>query len=195
MTTTTSVTEQARTGVPVTATEDFPYKTIAIYPKFSDVGAALLLLRKHGFIDDQISLLGREQENWQKNLETEWTGIQTAKDTLGGAAIGSIPGLILVAGVALTGGAGILVAGPMLVAMTSLGLGALGGSMIGAAANKLDITNNTVDINQELADAIEQGKWVIVAHSYDQADAIRAQELLENSRIFLANVPPNNPSA
>ena len=70
-------------------TEGLPYKTIAIYPRFSDVGAATFLLKNNGFTSDQISLLGREQENWQKNLEVEWGGIETAKDTLGGAVLGS----------------------------------------------------------------------------------------------------------
>jgi len=40
---------------------------------------------------------------------------------LEGAPLGSIPGLVLITGIALTGGVGLLVAGPMVGAMTAIG--------------------------------------------------------------------------
>ena len=90
---------------------EFPNKTIAIYPNFADVGDAFLLLNKEGFTNDQISLLGREQELWQQQLGQEWETLKTTKGVLEGAALGAIPGLVLVTGIALTGGVGLLVAG------------------------------------------------------------------------------------
>ncbi len=45
--------------------------------------------------------------------------------------MGAIPGLVLVTGIALTGGAGLLVAGPMVAAMSALGLGSLAGGTHG----------------------------------------------------------------
>lgn len=45
---------------------NFQYKTIAIYLKLTEVGVARALLKTNGFTDDQISLLGREQGNWQE---------------------------------------------------------------------------------------------------------------------------------
>jgi hypothetical protein len=58
------------------------------------------LLKKEGFTNDQISLLGREQEHWQENLEQEWNALDATKGVLEGAASGSIPGLVLVTGIA-----------------------------------------------------------------------------------------------
>lgn len=185
MTTTSSVTAQVRTGAAIPQPGNFLYKTIAIYLNFTEVSAARALLKMNGFADGQISLLGREQENWQNNLKIEWDEHSTAKGTLGGAALGSIPGLILVAGVALTGGVGLLVAGPMAAAMMGLGLGALSGSVMGAVASNVDVKLGELHI--KLQDAIGRGQWVIVAHSHDHAEAMRAQELLYNALTVLEN--------
>jgi hypothetical protein len=188
MQTTTSVAaSRSPTGETKPLMGGFLYKTIAICPNFSDVGVAMTLLNKEGFTNDQISLLGREQEHWQEELGHEWDALKTAKGTLEGAALGSIPGLVLVAGVALTGGAGLLVAGPMVAAMTALGMGALGGSVMGGvASNNLDDVQ-TMNVEEAVKDAISHGQWVIVAHSYNEAEAMHAQALLPNSRIVLEN--------
>jgi hypothetical protein len=187
MKTTTSAASLSRTGVAMPLMGDFRYKTIAIYPNFADAGGAMVLLKRKGYSNDQITLLGREQEHWQEELRQEWDALETAKGSLEGAALGSIPGLVLVAGIALTGGAGLLVAGPMIGAMTVLGLGAFGGSVMGGVA-----TNNTddvkiMDVEEEVKSAISHGLWVIVAHSHDEAEADRAQALLPNSHTVVEN--------
>ena len=179
MTITSSAAEHVRTGAAMPHPGNFLYKTIAIYLNFAEVSAARALLKKNGFADNQISLLGREQEHWQNNLKLEWDEHNTAKGTLEGAALGSIPGLILVAGVALTGGVGLLAAGPMAAALASLRLGALGGSVMGAVASNVDVKLEELHI--KLQDAIGRGQWVIVAHSHDHDEAMRAQELLYNA--------------
>lgn len=165
------------------------YKTIAICQNITDVGSAVSLLKNAGFTDDQISILGREQEHWQDNLEQEWDALETTKGVVKGAALGSIPGFVLVTGVVLTGGAGLLVAGPMIGAMMALGLGAVGGSVMGGV-----VSNNTddvqkMDIEEVVADAISHGKWVIVAHSHNEAEAMRAHALLPNSRSVMESEP------
>lgn len=165
--------------------EHFQYKTIAIYPDFSGAGAALSTLRSNGFTDNQISLLGREQENWEENLKLEWAAQETAKGALTGAALGSIPGLVIVAGTVLTGGAGLLVFGPM-VALTALGLGTIGGGIGGGiigATNSIDSDEEPTDIDTAVKDAIGLGHWVVIAHCYDHDEATRAQLLLQNGRI------------
>lgn len=187
MSTTSSVAEQAYTGAAIPPARNFMYKTVAIYPNFSDVGAAVILLKKNGFTEDKISLLGREQEHWQESLKFEWEALHTAKGSLEGAALGSIPGLVLVAGIALTGGAGLLVAGPMAVALTSLGLGAVGGGLMGGVAVNIDGEVDPVDVDKEVIEAIGLGQWVIVAHSYDKAEAMIAQSLLPHGRTVHEN--------
>lgn len=182
MKTTASVASRPILGKTMPLTGDFLYKTVKVYPNFSDVGDALALLNNAGFTNDQISLLGREQEHWQEKLEHEWDALKTAKGTLAGAALGSIPGLVLVTGIALTGGTGLLVAGPMVAAMTALGMGALSGSLLGGASSNLDDGVQIMNIEEQVEDAIRHGQWVIVAHSHNKAEALHAQELLPNSR-------------
>jgi hypothetical protein len=189
MKTATSAASISRTGKAMPPIGVYRYKTIAIYPNFADVGSAISLLKKEGFTNDQISLLGREQEHWQEKLGQEWDGLKTTKGVLEGAALGSIPGLVLVTGIALTGGAGLLVAGPMVGAMTALGLGALGGSLMGGASSNLDDDVQTIDIEKTVEDAISHGQWVVVAHSHNEAEAMRAHALLPNSRNVLENEP------
>lgn len=165
----------------------FLYKTIAIYPNFADVGRNLALLNEAGFTNDQISVLGREQEHWQENLKQEWDALKTVKGALGGAALGSIPGLVIITGMALTGGVGLLVAGPLVVAMSTLGFGALSGGLMGGGLSTLDSDEKIMNVGEEVEDAISHGKWVIIAHSYDEAEATHAQRLLQGSRTVHEN--------
>ncbi len=181
MITNNSATQHLHTGATKAFEGNFQYKTVAIYPDFPSVGVALSTLRNNGFSDDQISLLGREQENWEENLKIEWATQETAKSALAGAAIGSLPGLVLVAGTVLTGGAGLLVFGPM-AALTALGLGTIGGGIMGAASN-IETDQEPTDIDQAIADAIGLGQWVIIAHSHDHDEATSAKLLLQNGRI------------
>jgi hypothetical protein len=196
MTTTTSGSSFSGAGEVIPRSGGFVYKTIAIYPKFADVGDALLVLKKEGFTDDQISLLGREQEHWQEKLGHEWSTLKTTKGALGGAAMGAIPGLVLVTGIALTGGVGLLVAGPMVAAMSALGMGSLAGGVMGAASGDPGIAEKIPDVEEEVADAISQGRWVIVVHSYTEVEAAHARALLPNGRIDRENEPrATGPSA
>ncbi len=165
----------------------FLYKTIAIYPDFADVGSNLTLLNNEGFSNDQISLLGREQEHWQEHIKQEWDALKAAKGALGGAALGSIPGLVIITGMALTGGIGLLVAGPLVVTMSTLGFGALGGGLMGASLSHVESQEKLMDVGEEIQDAISHGKWVIIVHSHDEAEATRAQGLLAGSRTVHEN--------
>jgi hypothetical protein len=163
--------------------QQFPYRTIATYSDLASVADAVTLLNKEGFTPDQISLLGREQDNWREKLETDWKMAHTAKGTAVGAALGLIPGMVLVTGVALSGGIGILAVGPMVSAMAALGLGALGGGLMGGAVSNLDSSQQFSNIRDAIEDAIGRGHWVIITHCRDQAEAMHAQSLLPNSRI------------
>jgi uncharacterized protein YjbJ (UPF0337 family) len=168
----------------VDAKQDFPYRVVAIYPNFADVGDALLLLKEEGFTDGQISMLGREQEHWQEKLGDEWEAHKYAKGALLGGALGAVPGLVLVTGIAMTGGVGLLAVGPMLGALSALGMGSLVGSLMGAGTGAADKTYN---VEQEVANAISLGQWVIIVHCHTDAEAAHAQGLLPNRRIVRDN--------
>jgi hypothetical protein len=185
MKTPTSTSSPSSSGEVIPHMGGFAYQTIAIYPDFADVGDAFLLLNKAGFTNDQISLLGREQEHWQEKLGHDWETLKTTKGVLEGAALGAIPGLVLVTGIALTGGVGLLVMGPMVGAMSALGMGALAGSVMGAGAGNLDSAEKNVE--EEVADAISHGHWVIVVHSHTEVEAAQARALLPNRRTVREN--------
>jgi hypothetical protein len=163
--------------------DGFLFKTIAIYPHFADVGDALLQLNNAGFTMEQISLLGQEQEHWQENLGREWDTFSKTKKVLGGAALGAIPGLVLVSGIALTGGVGLLVMGPMVAGLSALGMGALCGGVMGTKSDDLKVAAKTLNVEDEVAEAITQGQWVIVVHSHTEEEARQIQALLPNRRI------------
>ena len=163
--------------------QTFPFRTIAIYPDLAGVADAITLLNKEGFDSDQISLLGREQENWQEKLNADWQMIHTAKGAAVGAGLGLIPGLVLATGVAISGGIGVLAVGPMLSALAALGMGALGGGLMGGAVSNLDSTQKPSHVRDEIEDAIGRGQWVVIAHSHDETEAMHAQSLLPDSRI------------
>src|ERR1022692_4629437 len=174
------------------AKQDHLYKIVAIYPNFTDVGDAIFLLKNEGFTDDQISLLGREQEHWQEKLGNDWEAHKTAKGALVGGAWGAVPGLVLVAGVAITGGAGLLVVGPMLGALSALGMGTLAGSLMGAGSGV--VADTMLNVEEEVANAISLGHWVIIVHCHTDAEAAHAQALLPNRRIVQEHVKAMAPS-
>jgi uncharacterized protein YjbJ (UPF0337 family) len=160
--------------------KDFRYKIVGIYPNFADVGDALGLLKKEGFTDDQISLLGQEQDHWQEKLGKQWEAHKSAKGALAGGALGAVPGLVLIAGIALTGGAGLLAVGPMVGALSALGMGSLAGGLLGAGAS---VTDQSLSVEEAVANAIGLGHWVIIVHCDTDAEAAHAQGLLPSRRI------------
>ena len=161
----------------------FRFRTISIYSNPADVATAITLLNNEGFSPDQISLLGREQDGWQQKLDPDWEMAHTAKGAAVGAGLGLLPGLVLVAGVAISGGFGVLAAGPMIAALEALGLGALGGGLMGGAVSNLDGAQKPAHIREAIEDAIGCGQWVLVVHSHDEFEAKHALELLPDSRI------------
>jgi hypothetical protein len=159
------------------------YMTIGIFPDFSDALDAMARLKALDFTDAQLSLLGREQEHWQERLGHEWETFKVTKAAAGGAALGAVPGLVIVTGIALTGGVGLLVAGPMIAAMSALGMGALCGAFMGANSTTLEIADKKISLEEEVADAIGHGHWVVVVHTQTEDAAARARAVMPNRRI------------
>jgi hypothetical protein len=183
----TSASTGSSLGEAVPSMGTFNHKTIGIYPDFADVGAAFLLLNNEGFRNDQISVLGREQEHWQEKVGHEWETFKVTKAAVGGAALGAVPGLALITGIALTGGIGLLVVGPIVGAVSALGLGSLAGGLMGSNLTTFDIADSKLSVEQEVADAIGLGQWVIVVHTETEAEAMRARALMPNRRIVRDN--------
>jgi len=160
----------------------FLYKTIAVYPDISGVAATLTQLEAAGFGTDQISLLGRQSEHINENLELERDTYKAVEGTVVGAALGTLPGLALVAGVALTGGLGLIAVGPLVPALMAAGMGALAGGITGGFMDLVEAKESQADLEAEVEDAILRGHWVLVVHSRSEEEAQRAQDVLEQGR-------------
>jgi len=166
----------------------FLYKSIAIYPDLSGVTATLTRVEAAGFGMDQISLLGRQSEHINENLELEHDTYKAVEGTVMGAALGTLPGLALVAGVALTGGLGLVAAGPLVPALLATGLGAIAGGITGGFMDLVDAKESQADLEAEVEAAILRGHWVLVVHSRSQEEAQRAQGVLEKGDGVLETV-------
>lgn len=160
----------------------FLYKSIAIYPGLSGVAATLTQLEAAGFGADQISLLGRQSEHINENLELEHDTYKAVEGTVMGAALGTLPGLALVAGAALTGGLGLIAAGPLVPALLATGLGAIAGGITGGFMDLVDAKESQADLEAEVEAAILRGHWVLVVHTRSQEEAQRALDVLEHGR-------------
>lgn len=160
----------------------FIYKSIAIYPDLPTVAATLTQVEAAGFGADQISLLGRQDEHINENLELERGTYKAVEGSVVGAMLGTLPGLALVAGVALTGGVGLIAAGPLVPALLATGLGAVAGGIAGGFMDVVESQEAQIDLKTEVEEAIARGHWVLVVHSRSAEEAQRAQDLLEHGR-------------
>lgn len=160
----------------------FTYRSIAVYPDLPAVAASLTELEATGFAADQISLLGRQDEHLNENLQLERATYKAVEGSVVGAALGTLPGLALVAGVALTGGVGLVAAGPLVPALLATGMGAVAGGIAGGFMDVVESREAQIDLTAELEEAISRGQWVLVVHSRSAEEAQRAQALLEHGR-------------
>ena len=160
----------------------FIYKSIAVYPDLPAVATTLTQLEATGFDADQISLLGRQDEHIHENLNLERGTYKAVEGSVVGAMLGSLPGLALVAGVALTGGVGLLAAGPLVPALMATGMGALAGGVAGGFMDVVESQEAQIDLRTEVEEAIARGHWVLVVHARSAEEAQRAQDLLEHGR-------------
>ena len=76
--------------------------------------------------------------------------------------------------------------------MSARGMGALAGGVMGAGASNLESAEKILNVEEEAADAISHGHWVIVVHCYTESEAARAQALLLNRRIVRRTTPTAN---
>jgi len=171
---------------------EFQYEVIATYPGPADLAKAIRLLNKEGHSQDQISILAREQDNWQEKLKHELENLEDSNATSESTVVAVFSGIAIVVGVALTGGVGLLAAGPVAAFVGVSGLGAIGGGLLGGMAAVMDHDHVAHSVEEEVQNAILKGEWVLVAHSRDEEEAKRLAALLPNSRtIHLGDEQPS----
>ncbi len=122
-------------------------------------------LLDEGFTKDNISLLMSEQTRNRLFSSTDDEANRAAKGALAGASIGGVLGALLVglsaAGALVTNGGSLLVAGPIVAALSGAGAGAVAGGLGGALIR----AGFAADEANAYEEEIKRGKAVVVVHA------------------------------
>lgn len=148
-----------------------------IFDSHAHAASAIDALAAKGIPDSRISLVASE------NFDQESFGVETHSKLAEGAAIGAgtggaigalVAGLTLVGAVA-TGGAGLLVAGPLVAALAGAGAGAAGGSVLGGLIG-MAIPEHEIKHYEE---ALEKGSVLIGVECVNDGDKEIAHDVFE----------------
>ncbi len=152
----------------------------AIYDNYGSARHAISILRKNGIRDRELSILAADNAI-DKNIELEENtkapeGSATGA-TIGGALGATIAGLTAVGTVSLTGGVGILAAGPIVSAFAGAGAGAAAGGVIGGLIG-LGIPETEAKIVDE---KLGKGHILVGVSAESKEDKSKIKDLLENT--------------
>ncbi len=151
--------------------------TTAIFETHADAASALESLTNAGIDPSRISFIASD------DFDADTFGVQTHTKLAEGAAIGAgtggaigaiVAGLTMVGAVA-TGGAGLVVAGPLVAALAGAGAGAAGGSVLGGLIG-LAIPEHEI---KHYEDAIERGSVLIGVECKDGDEKKLVKEIFE----------------
>lgn len=151
--------------------------TTAIFDTHADAANALESLTRAGIDPSRISFIASD------DFDADTFGVQTHTKVAEGAAIGAgtggaigaiVAGLTMVGAVA-TGGAGLVVAGPLVAALAGAGAGAAGGSVLGGLIG-LAIPEHEI---KHYEDAIERGSVLIGVECKDNDEKKAVKEIFE----------------
>jgi hypothetical protein len=182
MITTPSVAGNSSTIGTTPTAHNFQYETIAIYPNPAELAKALKLLNREGYNRDQISILGREQPNWDEKLKKDLGDLNDPDATTESGTLAIFSGVAIAVGVALTGGVGLLAAGPIAAYVGAVGLGAMTTGVLGGVVAAMDNEHAAHSVSEEVRNAIMKGEWVLVVHSRDEEDTKNIEAVLPGSK-------------
>lgn len=149
---------------------------IGIFDDYVRAGDAIDALHTIGFTNDRISIVGRDLDDMRPVtshvVETEKPDKLVTNMTLGGAAAGLLVGL---ASVAIPGVGALMVAGPIMAAIS----GAAAGTYIGFLAGAL----MHFDVPQYQADIYEThlttGKVLLAVHTDVSDERVKAEQIMD----------------
>jgi len=137
-------------------------------------------LLDEGFVKDDISLIMSDKTRERLFSSTDDEANRVAKGGLSGAAIGGalgalIAGLTMVGGIVVPG-AGLLVVGPLVAALSGAGAGATLGGLSGALIN----AGFAADEANRYENEIKRGKAVVIVHASNPERIAIAQNALRS---------------
>ncbi len=159
-----------------------------VFDSKTEANNAISKLLDAGFNKEDLSLIVSDNARHSIfSAPSDDEGKKTAEGGLTGALFGGalgalIAGLTLV-GVVVVPGSGLLVAGPLVAALSGAGAGAIAGGISGALIS----AGFAVDEAKRYEEEIKHGKAVIVVHTTDEmAEAARVVLTGENATIKAA---------
>jgi len=146
-----------------------------VFDSRAEADAAIAKLLDTGFNKGNMSLI--VADNVRHTIFASPTDDESTRATKGGAAgalfggaLGALIASLTLVGVIVVPGSGLLVAGPLVVALSGAGAGALAGGVSGALIS----AGFAVDEAKRYENEIRHGKAVIVVHTTtEMADAAR----------------------
>lgn len=156
------------------------HSVLGIYKSKSDAGAAVEQLYQRGFRDENMSLLmseGTYSKEFDIQKHNKGAEGLAAGATIGGAIGAIAAGLTAVGAVALTGGAGIVAAGPLVAALAGGGAGAATGGAIGGLIG-LGFDEHEAKLVDE---QLNCGRVLLAVDVPEQFDTDPVKKLMESS--------------
>ena len=150
----------------------------AIFETHANAAQAIESLVAAGFDSSKVSFIASD------DFDADTFGVESGSKAAEGVAIGAgtggaigavVAGLTMVGAVAATGGAGILVAGPLVAALAGAGAGAAGGSILGGLVG-LAIPEHEIKHYEE---AIERGSVLVGVECKDSDERDAAKKVFE----------------
>jgi len=137
-------------------------------------------LLSEGFVKDDISLLMSEQTRGKFFSSTDDEGNRTAKGAVAGATVGGVLGALIAGlttvGTIFTNGGALMVAGPIVAALSGAGAGALAGGLAGALIR----AGFAADEANRYEEEIKRGKAVVIVHTDSEREVGIARSIFEN---------------
>ena len=161
-----------------------PHETtvLGLFNTPEEAHQAMNALEPHGYDHGDISLVANKEAYEREELVKFVAEDKIHEESMHAGKVGGIAGAVLAGATALTavltGGASLLVAGPLVAVLT--GAGGVLGSLLGTGFSEQEA--------QEMDHAIEQGGILVIVHAENSQLAKQAQETLKSkgaSRIHL----------
>ena len=134
-----------------------------------------------GFVKDDISLLMSDKTRNNLFSSTDDEVNRAAKGAVAGATVGGALGALIAgltaAGAIVTTGGTLLVAGPIVAALSGVGAGAVAGGLAGALIR----AGFAADEANRYEEEIKSGKAIVIVHTDDERQAATAQNAFRNS--------------
>ncbi len=148
---------------------------LALYDEFEDASSAVTDLTKHGFSDENITLLTQDATGqYARKLED-----QEAVTAGEGAGLGAVTGLLVGLGAAVIPGVGpVIAAGPLAAALTGATVGVASGAVTGGIVGALVDIGVPEEEAHSYSEAVRRGGTLVMVQIHERGKVNKASNIL-----------------